>query len=147
MLTLLLVSRTIPLEGVHPLEGGIIRLKFRRDRRSGMKIENPLVFYPRYSWETVKKVWAYIRLYRKLKAVLDESLAAPDRWTYTDLAIAPPQQDEFERLSLYHDTAGGEAALARKRRDDAIRITGHAHPSPALAAGHAAEAAAAKAQL
>ena len=33
MLTLLLVSRTIPLEGVHPLEGGIIRLKFRRDRR------------------------------------------------------------------------------------------------------------------
>ena len=32
MLTLLLVSRTVPLEGVHPLEGGIIRLKFRRDR-------------------------------------------------------------------------------------------------------------------
>jgi hypothetical protein len=144
MLTILLVSRTIPLEGVHPLEGGIIRLKFRRDRRSGMKIENPLVFYPRYGWETVNKLWAYLRLYRQLKAMLRELLDAPDRWTYSDLAIAPPQEDEFERLSLYHDTAGGEAALARKRRDDAIRITGHAHHSPALAAGHEAHAAAAK---
>ena len=134
MLTLLFVSRTIPLESVHPLEGGFLRLKFRRDRRPGMKIENPLVFYPRYGWETAKKLWAYLRLYRKLKAMLDNSLAAPDRWTYTDVAIATRQQDEFERLSLYHDTTGGEAALVRKRRDDAIRMTGRAHGSPLLSA-------------
>src|SRR4029077_14551620 len=37
-----------------------------------------------------------------------------------------PQADEFERLSLYHETTGGEAALARMRRDDAIRVSGHA---------------------
>ena len=55
------------------------------------------------------------------KAILDEVLAAPDRWTYSDLAIAPPKADEFEALDLYHATAGGEAALARKHRDDAIR--------------------------
>src|SRR6201994_4385062 len=29
-------------EGVHPLEGGAFRLKFRRDRRSGMQLEHPL---------------------------------------------------------------------------------------------------------
>ena len=40
-----------------------------------MKIENPLVFYPRYAWETVKKFIAYLRLYRELKAMLDESVA------------------------------------------------------------------------
>jgi hypothetical protein len=137
MLTLLLVSRTIPLEGVHPLEGGIIRLKFRRDRRPGMKIENPLVFYPRYAWETVKKFIAYLRLYRELKAMLDESVAAPDRWTYTDVAITPQQRDEFERLSLYHDTTGGEAALARKRHEDAIRVTGRAQSSPPFLTAHA----------
>jgi hypothetical protein len=51
----------------------------------------------------------------------DEVLSAPDRWTYTDLAITPPKADEFEALDLYHVTSGGEAALARKRRDDAIR--------------------------
>ena len=53
-------------------------------------------------------------------------MAAPDRWTYTDLAIAPPRADEFEALDLYHATSGGEAALARKRRDDAIRNSKHA---------------------
>ena len=38
--------------------------------------------------------------------------------TYSDVAIAPPERDEFEKLELYHATSGGEAALARKRRDD-----------------------------
>ena len=65
-------------------------------------------------------------------AIHNRELAAPGRWTYTDIAIAPPQQDEFERLSLYHETTGGEAALARKRRDDAIRSSGHAD-QPAIA--------------
>ena len=131
--TILWFYLMILFEGVHPLEGGAFRLKFRRDRRFGEKIESPLIFYPRYGWETLKKVWGYLRVYRQLRAVLNEALAAPDRWTYTDIAIAPPQQDEFERLSLYHETTGGEAALARKRRDDAIRISGHAD-QPALAA-------------
>jgi hypothetical protein len=35
--------------------------------------------------------------------------------------IAPLQDDEFDRLDLYHETAGGEGALARKRLDDALR--------------------------
>ena len=34
---------------------------------------------------------------------------------------APPRNDEFDRLDLYHATAGGEEALARKHRDDALR--------------------------
>jgi len=131
--TILWFYLMILFEGVHPLEGGAFRLKFRRDRRFGAKIESPLIFYPRYGWETLKKVWGYLRVYRELRAVLNETLAAPDRWAYTDIAIAPPQQDEFERLSLYHETTGGEAALARKRRDDAIRSSGHAD-QPAIVA-------------
>jgi hypothetical protein len=130
--TILWFYLMILFEGVHPLEGGAFRLKFRRDRRFGKKIESPLIFYPRYGLETLKKVWGYLRVYRQLRAVLNDALAAPDRWTYTDIAIAPPQQDEFERLSLYHETTGGEAALARKRRDDSIRSSGHVE-QPALA--------------
>jgi hypothetical protein len=122
--TILWFYLMILFEGVHPLEGGAFRLKFRQDRRAGMNVESPLVFYPRYGWETLKKVWGYLRVYRKLNAILKETLAAPDRWTYSDIAIAPLQQDEFERLALYHATTGGEAALARKRREDAIRA-GH----------------------
>lgn len=46
---------------------------------------------------------------------------APDRYAYNDVAIEPPKADEFEQLSLYHATSGGEAALARKALGDSIR--------------------------
>jgi len=62
---------------------------------------------------------SFIRL--ALKAVL----AAPDRTTYADVSTASPQADEFDNLDLYHATSGGEAVLARKRRDDALRERGH----------------------
>ena len=123
--TILWFYLMILYEGVHPLEGGGLRRKFRRDRRHGLPRENPLLFYPRYAGETLIKMWRYWRVYKRFKAMLDEALAAPDRWTYSDLAIAPPQADEFEALDLYHATSGGEAALARKRRDDAICAAAH----------------------
>jgi Radical SAM superfamily len=107
-------------EGVHPLEGGAFRLKFRRDRRHGMKRENPLVFYPRYALETLKKIRGYVRIYLQFNGIAKEVLRAPDRWRYSDTAIAPPAEDEFEAMALYHQTTGGEAALARKRRNETI---------------------------
>lgn len=108
-------------EGVHPLEGGALRIKHRRDRRHGLPRENPLVFYPKYWVGTVVKGWRYLIEYRACKAILDEVLKSPDRYAYRDLAIAPPEADEFDALDLYHATAGGEDAVARKRRNDAIR--------------------------
>jgi hypothetical protein len=119
--TLLWFKLVSSYEGVHPLEGGAFRLKFRRDRRNGMPRENPLAFYPRYFGESAVKMWRYLSVYRECKAILGEVLAAPDRWTYIDLATAPPKADEFDALDLYHATAGGEAALARKYRHDEIR--------------------------
>ena len=119
--TILWFNVMIPFEGVHPLEGGALRLKHRRDRRRGFPLEHPFVFYPRFAAETVVKAARYWRVYRRFKAILDEVRRAPDREGYSDLAIAPLQDDEFEALDLYHATFGGEAALARKRHADAIR--------------------------
>jgi Radical SAM superfamily len=119
--TILWFNVMIPFEKVHPLEGGALRLKHRRDRRRGLPLENPLVFYPRFAAETMFKAARYWSVYRRFKVILDEVRTAPDREVYSDLAIAPPQTDEFEALDLYHATFGGEAALARKRRADAIR--------------------------
>ena len=132
--TILWFNLMILFEGVHPLEGGALRQKFRRDRRHGLPRENPVLFYPRYVGETVVKAWRYWRVYRRFKAMLDEALAVPDRWTYSDLAIAPPQADEFEALDLYHATSGGEAALERMRRGDAVRAGAHAAVERAAAA-------------
>ncbi len=108
-------------EAVHPLEGGAFRMKFRRDRRHGTPLESRFVFYPRYAAETVAKAWGYLAVYRDAKRTLREVLRAPDRWSYTDLAIAPPRDDELDTLDLYHATSGGEAAVARVRREASAR--------------------------
>jgi hypothetical protein len=119
--TMLWFKLMVLYEAVHPLEGGAFRLKFRRDRRHGMKLESRFVFYPRYGAEIVVKAWRYFRVYRDAMRSLKQVMAAPDRWTYTDLAIAPPLEDELDTLDLYHVTSGGEAAVARSRRDEAAR--------------------------
>jgi Radical SAM superfamily len=124
--TILWFYLMILFEGVHPLEGGALRLKARRDRRHGMPIENPVLFYTKYWGGTAIKVWQYASVYLRTKAMLTAALKAPDRFAYSDLAIAAPKADEFDALDLYHATTGGEAALKRKYRDDAIRATGHA---------------------
>src|SRR5262245_29894336 len=110
--TLLWFKLVSSCEGVHPLEGGALRLKFRRDRRHGLPLESPFLFYPRYLVETVGKLWRYWGVYRQCKAILRDTLTAPDRWTYADIAIAKPAADDFEILDLYHATTGGEAAVA-----------------------------------
>jgi hypothetical protein len=113
-------------EGVHPLEAGSIRMKHRRDRRSTLPLENPLVFYPREAWQHAVKLKGYWRVYRQFSRILKEVLSAPDARSYSDLAIAPPAADELESLDLYHLTRGGEAALVKKSRDDEIIAKGKA---------------------
>ena len=108
-------------EGVHPLEGGAFRLKFRRDRRSSLKRESPFVFYPRYAAEIAVKAGKYLGFFLMTRRLLKQALDATDRWSYSDVAIEPPRDDEFEQLALYHATTGGEAALARMRLGDSIR--------------------------
>ena len=111
-------------EGVHPLEGGALRMKHRRDRRWGLSLESPLRFYPRYWRETAVKAAKYLRFYLRTEAILREVMKARERYAYTDIAITPLQEEEFEQLGLFHATSGGEAALAVHHRRIAIRSSG-----------------------
>ena len=45
---LLLFSGAIRFEKQHPLEGGFLRRKYRRDRRPGLPVEPPGTFHVRY---------------------------------------------------------------------------------------------------
>jgi hypothetical protein len=103
-------------EKVHTLEGGVIRRKRRRSRRPGMKLESPLIFYPRYWTGSVVKIAAYLGGFWKEKRVLKRVLAAPDRWDYMDLSISPPADDELESLGLFQETRGGAEAVVRETR-------------------------------
>jgi len=119
--TLLWFKLMTMFEAVHPLEGGAFRRKSRRDRRYGQPLESPIIFYSRYLAEIVLKAGRYWAVYRSCKSILKDVLAAPDRWTYTDLSITSAQEEELDSLELYQSTSGGAAALARKRRADALR--------------------------
>jgi hypothetical protein len=80
---------------------------------------------------TAAKLWGYARLIREWRAIRKEVTTAPDRWIYSDAAITPIREEDNETLSLYQETNGGEAALARQRRHDAIRT--RVQPSAARA--------------
>jgi Radical SAM superfamily len=132
MLTTILWFKLMTMfEAVHPLEGGAFRRKARLERRYGLSREHPLRYYPRLVTDTAVKAGRYWRVYRRSRAILEETLADPDRWSYSDLSIAPSEAAEFDTLDLYHRTDGGEAALARKRRDDALRAKNFVLPTPA----------------
>jgi len=108
-------------EGVHPLEGGYFRRKVRRDRRAGMPIENPLVFYARYWGEMVWKHLQYLRILARLYPIYRGIKKAPDRYSYTDLALSEASEAEFESLAMFTETQGGDTAVAARRRQDHIK--------------------------
>ena len=105
----------IKLEGVHPLEGGYFRRKYRRDRRPGLKRENPLIFYPRYGFEIVYKhlyLFALIVRYGAFRQFLKMSKSAKD---YTDLSLTPVEDDEYNELEMFAVTDSAKAAVDKMR--------------------------------
>ena len=95
------------IEGIHPLEGGFLRRKVRRNRRSGMKIENPLVFYPKYVLETLVKQARWASLYIRLRIIYKRVKRDPARFEYMDTALEPVTDHEEERELFQSDAAQG----------------------------------------
>lgn len=95
----------IGIEGIHPLEGGFLRLRSRRNRRSTMKIENPLAFYPKYLFQTLRKQFQWISLYIKMRLIYLRVRKDPKRFEYMDLALEPVTDHEGEREMFQTDAA------------------------------------------
>jgi hypothetical protein len=105
----------IGIERIHPLEGGFLRLKFRRDRRSGLPLEPALLFYPKYLVEILVKQVRWISLYARLYRIYREIKRDPRRHEYTDLALTPVADDEVETRELFQSEAA-QAYLGQKQR-------------------------------
>lgn len=108
-------------EGIHPLEGGIVRLKYRRDRRYGLPIEPIGVFHWNLARETWKKLGIYARLAWQGWRIGQKVKNDPKRHDYMDLALTPVEDDDMDKLALFHETAGGEAAVTKRRNEDLAR--------------------------
>ncbi len=114
MLFLLLwFSGCVTIEKIHPLEGGYFRRKVRRDRRPGLPIENPLLFYPRYGAEIVAKHVAVFRLWWRMSKVRRSIKADPDRAAYRDLALTPVADDELDTLEMFQVSEAARASASK----------------------------------
>ena len=116
MVKLLSFYGCVRFEKMHPLEGGLVRRKYRRDRRPGLPLENPLVFYPRYAWEMIDKytrffwmAWQYWRIFKRIRR---EPAISPGQ----DIALRPVDDAELAQLAIYTHSNAAQATVAKARR-------------------------------
>lgn len=85
-----LFSGAARIEGVHPLQFGFVRRKIRTQRRHGMPIVNPLIFYPWRAYDFTRVAVRWVKLVRRYRKILKTVWEAPDKESYTDHALDPP---------------------------------------------------------
>jgi hypothetical protein len=113
-------STTVRLENVHPLQGGLLRLKHPSERRPGLKRESPWLFWPRFAAGVAYKHAILAATIIKLvtwKYLIERDPAAR---SYTDQALTPVADDDDDTLDLMTKTTGGVASVAQARKVAAL---------------------------
>ena len=91
------------------------------DRRYGMEIEPVGLFHYRLAVENWKKIKIYVRLAWQGWRIGQKVKHDPKRHEYMDLALSPVVEEDLDKLALFAETAGGEAALSKRRGEDVAR--------------------------
>jgi Radical SAM superfamily len=115
-----LFASSVPLENAHPLQGGLLRRKYRRDRRPGLPIEPIWSFYPKYAGNFVSKYFRAVRLLLWLHRTNRRLQRDPNRYRYTDVAMTPVTEDETERLDLFTHSDAARQAVAHVHKIDQL---------------------------
>ncbi len=108
-------------EKVHPLQGGYFRRKYRRDRRPGLPIENPLIFYPRYVVDQIYKHVRILGMFLRYQGARRAIKKDPHAREYLDTALEPVIDDEFESHEMFKVSAASAAAVEKHRKEERAR--------------------------
>jgi radical SAM superfamily enzyme YgiQ (UPF0313 family) len=128
-------SSAVPVENLHPLQWGIFRVKYRHDRRSGLPLESPLLFYGRYAADIARKLVVVARRWRHLKRIVRKVEADPEAKLYRDEALTPVTEEDSEHMELYTQNEAARSAVERELRVAGKSANGHGHKAEA-ASGH-----------
>src|SRR5262249_62137556 len=109
------------LEGGPPWRGGLFRRECGRDRRPGLPLESPFVFYPRYALEIVSKHARLLSLALRYERIRRKVEADPARSAYRDQALTPVTDDEAGTLEIFNATDSARAAVEKARRQKPSR--------------------------
>ena len=84
---LTIFSGSVQIEGVHPLQFGFVRRKVRTQRRYGMPIVHPLVFYPPRAVDFSKAFTRWLTLYLRYYRIMERIKKDPASSSYVDEAL------------------------------------------------------------
>ncbi len=110
------------IEGIHPLEGGFVRMKYRADRRPSMGMELPGIFHLKILGETLRKLSSYGGIVLEARRITKKVRNDATRYSYSDLATAPVVDEDYENLALFTETQGADGAIARKRTENQRQV-------------------------
>ena len=117
-------ATSVSLEGIHPIQYGVFRLKHPSERRPGLKRESALIFWPRFVAESLYKVGAAVGLNLKLLWAARGIERDPKAKDYMDQALTPVRDDDDVTLDLLTKTTGAGAALAHIKKVDKLTHPG-----------------------
>jgi len=109
---LLTFATTIPVERVHPIQGGILRMKHPSERRPGLQQPHPAVFWAGFAWETVRKHVQIGSRLISLLLMLRQVKRDPAGDSYMDIALTPVDPEEDAKLELLAPTMAKQKAAA-----------------------------------
>jgi hypothetical protein len=105
-------ATTVPIENVHPLQGGLVRLKHPSERRPGLPRLNPWLFWPAFVFDVVRKhvvlTVVSIRLLLIVYAISRDTAAG----AYTDQALTHGAPEDEAKLELFAPAAAAKAQAA-----------------------------------
>lgn len=108
-------STAVPIEKVHPLQAGILRLRHPSERRPDLPREPALAFWPRFLWQTLRRNAAVVGRIAGLMLMARSVLKEKGVGAYHDQALTPVGAED-DGLDLLTKTSGGQKAVAHARK-------------------------------
>ena len=107
---------SVPLENMHPLQTGVLRLMRPSERRPGLPRENAFAFWPRFIWQTLRKNVIIVSRIAGLAVTAWMLGRQPGAREYIDTALTPVGEDGDASMDLFTKTSGAAAAMAHLKK-------------------------------
>jgi radical SAM superfamily enzyme YgiQ (UPF0313 family) len=120
MQIILWFSQSPSIERVHPLQGGVLRMKRRSERRSSLPVEPAWRFYPNLIWGFAIKQARFAYHGWRLYSIYRTVAAEPNDIAYTDQAMTPVVEEDVENLELFTHNQAARDAVDHARKVKAL---------------------------
>ena len=107
---------SVPLENMHPLQTGVLRLMRPSERRPGLPRESALAFWPRLAWRTFRNNAVVAGRIVSLIILVQAMKWKGNGSGYMDTALTQVDDGDDETLDLMTKTTGGVAAAAHVKK-------------------------------